>query len=182
MEDSTNRKTTPLRIAGARWTTPGIVSFTRHQTGEIAIEILDNDGQHQLVATVALVSFGAPHPGEYGVWLKDWLDNEGIPEELVRAGIVSLTGQKHRTGHAEVLHGELTEMGRSALMADLAAERARQATMVYHEIDALVGLGVLATEHAQRLKERLTPSVISSHMDEGLRIGEIIQMHHELLN
>ena len=171
----------PLRVGAARWTTPGIIRFTRYQSGETAIEILNHDGEQQLVATVALVPYGAPHPGEYGLWLKGWSENEGVPEALVQAGIVTLTGRKHRSSYVEALHAELTEIGRAALAIDLEAERAREAAMVYREIDSLVELDVLNAERAQRLKERLTPSVIERHIGDGMAIREIVDMHNELL-
>jgi hypothetical protein len=43
------------------------------------MEILDDADESQCVATVSLVPYGTPHPGEYGVWLKGWFENEGVP-------------------------------------------------------------------------------------------------------
>ncbi len=171
----------PLRVGAARWTTPGIIRFTRYQSGETAIEILNHGGEQQLVATVALVPYGAPHPGEYGLWLKAWSENEGVPEVLVQAGIVTLTGRKHQSGYVEALHAELTEIGRAGLARDMEAERARQVALVHGKIDALIELNVFTSDRAQRLKEALTESVIEAYMDAGFGIREIIDMQNDLL-
>ena len=182
MTESTDREQIPLRVGAAQWTIPGILRFARYQSGEIAIEILTPEGEQQLVATVALVPYGAPRPGEYGLWLKGWSENEGVPEALVQAGVVTLTGRKHRTGHAEALHAELTEIGRAALVQGLEAERAQQARIVHREIDQLVQLNVLTAEKANRVKQLLTQSVIDGHIAQGLGVHDIIDLHVKSLH
>lgn len=99
----------------ATWSRGGTIKFGRYGSGEIAIQILNEDGTPEARATVSLVSYGAPHPGEFGVWLKGWSENEGIPDALVKAGIVTLTGRTHSTGYVEAQHAELTEVARTAL-------------------------------------------------------------------
>lgn len=113
----TSSSVQPLRIGPAKYFSAGTVMFHRYKSGEIAIEIIGDDGEPQGMATCALVPSGAPHPGEYGLWLKGWSENEGVPQALVDAGVVTLTGKRHRTGHAEAEHAELTERGRAALAA-----------------------------------------------------------------
>ena len=106
-----------LRVGAAQFFTAGTVVFHRYQSGEIAIEIIDDEGDRVGTATCALVPYGAPHPGKFGLWLKGWSENEGVPQALADAGIVTLTGRHHRTGFAEAQHAELTELGREALAA-----------------------------------------------------------------
>lgn len=109
-------KPASLRVGAAKWTKGGLIKFGRYGSGEIAIQIINEmDGQPEAKATVSLVPYGAPEPGEFGVWLKGWSENEGIPEALVKAGIVTLTGRTHATGYTEAQHAELTEVARAAL-------------------------------------------------------------------
>ena len=116
MTTSSSSDGAPLRVGATRYMPSGIIRFDQYRSGETAIEIIDQHGEPQYVATVALVPYGAPHPGEYGVWLKGWSENEGVPEALVNAGIITLTGRKHPTGFCEAQHAELTEHARAALM------------------------------------------------------------------
>lgn len=54
--------------------------------------------EDQQVYTVCLAANPAPlHPNM--VWLKDWSENEGVPEALVKAGIVKLTGGIWQAGY-----------------------------------------------------------------------------------
>lgn len=104
-----------LEVGPARWTRGGFIQFGRYQSGEIAMQIVSPDGEPEATATVSLVPYGAEHPGEHGVWLKGWSENEGVPAALEKAGIVTLTGRTHFTGYTEALHAELTEAARAAL-------------------------------------------------------------------
>lgn len=115
MSHSKSTDCAPLRVGPATFTNEGTIKFQRYRSGEIGIEIIGDDGEPQCVATVSLVPYGAPHPGEYGVWLKGWSENDGVPEALVRAGVVTLTGQTHRTGFCAAHHAELTERAIEAL-------------------------------------------------------------------
>ena len=49
------------------------------------------------------------------------------------------------------------------------------------EIDELVRLNVLTSELAQTLKHRLSGRVVASHLQDGMTITEIIDMHRDLL-
>jgi hypothetical protein len=116
MITSSRNDGTPLRVGATRYMPSGIIRFDQYRSGETAIEIVDQHGEPQYVATVALVPYGAPHPGEYGVWLKGWSENEGVPEALAAAGIVTLTGRRHPTGFCEAQHADLTERARAVLL------------------------------------------------------------------
>jgi len=62
--------------------------------------------ENQQVYTVCLIDSGAPcEPGH--VWLKDWGANEGVPEALVEAEIVELTGAHWPTGFVEAKEARL---------------------------------------------------------------------------
>jgi hypothetical protein len=106
MTTSSSNDGAPLRVGATRYLPSGIIRFGQYRSGETAIEVVDQHGEAQYVATVALVPYGAPHPGEYGVWLKGWSENEGVPEALAAAGVVTLTGHRHPT--ASVKHSTPT--------------------------------------------------------------------------
>lgn len=126
MSHSMSTDCAPLRVGPATFTAEGTIMFHRYRSREIGIEIIGDDGEPQCVATVSLVPYGAPHPGEYGLWLKGWSENDGVPEALVSAGIVTLTGQTHPTGFAEAQHAELTERAITALVNSESDTRRRQ--------------------------------------------------------
>lgn len=116
MTTSSSNDGAPLHVGATQYMPSGIIRFDQYKSGETAIEIVDQHGEPQYVATVALVAYGAPHPGEYSVWLKGWSENEGVPEALAAAGIVTLTGRRHPTGYCEAEHADLTERARAALL------------------------------------------------------------------
>ena len=64
------------------------------------------EGEPLFTATVAL---NDELPNEGCVFLKGWTENEGIPEALVKAGIVELTGRKIKTGFAEAVEAKLLQ-------------------------------------------------------------------------
>ena len=98
-----------LHVGPARYTAAGTVTFARYGSGEIAMQIINAHGERECVATVSLVPCGAEHPGEYGVWLKDWSENDGIADALVKAGVVTLTGKTHiASRHVVARHAQLT--------------------------------------------------------------------------
>lgn len=106
-----------LHVGPARYTAAGTVKFARYGSGEIAMQIINANGERECVATVSLVPYGAEHPGEHGVWLKDWSENDGIADALVKAGVVTLTGKSHVTGFVVAKHARLT----AAAIAELNA-------------------------------------------------------------
>jgi hypothetical protein len=179
MTSSTHEPSEALRVGAALYTQPGFVRFAWYNSGEIAIEILEEDGAPQCVATVALTPYGAPHPGEYGVWLKGWHENEGLPQALVEAGIVSLTGETHPTGHCEAQRAELMPAARAVYDRVLLDEQNRE--RVHQEIDELVKVGVFTAKRAGALKERLTGPVMTGYIGDGMNAAEIIDLHNDLL-
>ena len=109
-------KRTDLHVGPSKYCGGGVILFGFYQSGELAMRIVDGlTGVPEATATVSLVPYGAEHPGKFGVWLKGWSENEGLPEALERWGIVKLTGRKHRTGRCEALHAELTDVAQGVL-------------------------------------------------------------------
>ena len=98
----------PLRVGPTSFLFAGIIQFQKYPSGETGIKVVNEEGD-SYVATASVVPYGAPDPGETGVWLKGWSENEGVPQALESAGIVTLTGRTHATGYLSVQHGELTE-------------------------------------------------------------------------
>ncbi|HUV67558.1 MAG TPA: hypothetical protein VMW24_26940 [Sedimentisphaerales bacterium] len=63
-------------------------------------------GEHLFTATVCLEE----QPSQNCVWLKGWSENIGIPQALVDAKIVQLTGRTIHTGHCEALEAQILRM------------------------------------------------------------------------
>ena len=103
---------TRLQVGRAKYMPAGLVNFAEYESGETVIEIVDKKGTQLYVATVALVPYGAPHPGENCVWLKGWSENEGVPEALAGAGIVILTGHTCSSDLVTAQHALLTQAAR----------------------------------------------------------------------
>lgn len=111
-----------LPVGPTRYATHGgWAEFGRYASGEIAIIIKGDDGEALVKASVSLVPYGAEDPGEFGLWIKDWSENEGVADALVRSGIVQLTGKTHKINFVEAKHAELTDVGRAALQQSAAA-------------------------------------------------------------
>ncbi len=81
-----------------------ILNLDRHYgNGSRAITATTLQGEPQFTATVALDEL----PAEGCVFLKGWSENEGIPEALVKAGIVELTGRTVPTGYCEAIEAKM---------------------------------------------------------------------------
>lgn len=94
-----------LKVGPAKYMHGGYVQFSVHEDGSTAIVILSEDGEPEARATVKLP---VSPPSRDFVWLRDWSENEGIPEALSAAGVVVLTDIRRECG-----------MGCSALLARL---------------------------------------------------------------
>lgn len=153
----------------------GFVRFDVYQSNEIAIELLDSTFERMGVATVALIHQGAPHPGPFGVWLKDWSENHGVPEALVVAGLVKLSGEVFPTEHVRARHAELTPMARDIYL------RARldsyNGDILHQTIDGMVSQQSLTPDDADYLKAALTGRTCTKLLREGLSIAKIIEKH-----
>lgn len=164
-----------IPIGPATYLPAGYVRFELYQSNEIAIELLDSTYEPMGVATVALIHQGAPHPGPFGVWLKDWSENHGVPEALVDAGLVKLSGEVFPTEHVTARHAELTPMARDIYL------RARldsyNGDILHQTIDGMVSEQSLTPDDADYLKAALTGRTCTKLLREGLSIAKIIEKH-----
>lgn len=80
-----------------------ILRFGFYANNTTAIQAFRLDGEPMFKATVALDE----KPTKDCVFLKGWSENEGIPEALVKAGIVELTGRKIKVGYCEAIEARL---------------------------------------------------------------------------
>jgi hypothetical protein len=94
-----------LKVGPAKFCRGGTVKFGRYENGVIAIQILGPEGP-EAKATVNMPM--EPTDPKTGVWIKDWSENEGMAEALVKAGVVVLTGETQRNGHVIARLGVLT--------------------------------------------------------------------------
>ena len=190
MNDSRATRPNDLYVGPARFQQGGRIQFGRYESGEIAISVFteetddwdseDVDDQSYYVATVALVPYGAPHPGEHCVWLKGWSENEGVPQALVNAGIVTLTGRTASSGQVEAQHAELTDIARATLAAQIREAEESPSQTVHRAIDELVELKVFTPERARQLKERFTEAFVQEHLRNGLSVSDIIDRHAQV--
>ena len=79
------------------------LEFKLYANGSTAIVATSLEYEPMFTATVALEE--TPKPGY--VFLKGWSENEGIPEALVSAGIVELTGKTVKAGFCEAQEAKL---------------------------------------------------------------------------
>ena len=77
--------------------------FGHYGNGSTAIQAMSLQGEPIFRATVALDEI----PVKGFVFLKGWSENEGVPEALVKAGIVELTGRKIKAGYCEAQEAKL---------------------------------------------------------------------------
>lgn len=82
-----------MKINPTTYSKGGFVRFAEYHDKSPAILIIDDNGQPQIKATVNLEN---ETPDEGCVFLKGWSENDGVPEALVNAGVVELTGRKVR--------------------------------------------------------------------------------------
>ncbi|WP_414463349.1 hypothetical protein [Hyphomicrobium sp. DY-1] len=68
--------------------------------GSLAL-VLTHEGEDVCVATVNPFPADVRPLDDNQVWLKGWGENEGVPEALEKAGVVTRTGEKSATGFAE---------------------------------------------------------------------------------
>ena len=80
-----------------------ILRFGFYANGSSAIQAISLEGEPIFKATVTLDE----KPTKGCVFLKGWSENEGVPEALVKAGIVKLTGRKVKVGYCEAIEAEL---------------------------------------------------------------------------
>lgn len=81
---------TDLTVGPAAYTQGGFICIGFYEDGgAVALSIVDADGFPEAKATVNMPEITVT---EGLMILKNWSENEGIPEALVKAGLVELTG------------------------------------------------------------------------------------------
>jgi hypothetical protein len=80
--------------------------FARYYNSSIAITGVSTNGSHEPIFK-ATVAIDGELPGDDCVFLKGWSENIGLPEALVKAGVVDLTGRKIRAGHCKAVEARL---------------------------------------------------------------------------
>ena len=80
------------------------IKFGTYSDGSTAIRGFSLIGEPLFTATVTIPS---EKPINGFVFLKDWSENEGIAQELVKAGIVELTNKRIPVGFCEALEARL---------------------------------------------------------------------------
>lgn len=88
-------------------------------TGAPALYLIDSeDGQVLTVVSVNLLRHPAPAPG--CIWVKTWSENEGLLEQLVKAGLLEPTGRTATVGiAAKAVEARLLPVSDTELAAEL---------------------------------------------------------------
>ena len=68
-----------------------------YQDGSLALMLYLNDGEQLSKVSVNLPD-GTPRPATNCVWVKTWSENEGMVEQLVEKGVLTLTGRETDVG------------------------------------------------------------------------------------
>jgi len=73
-----------------------IIDKTTYGNDRIALQVLDVEtGAPECIASVNMVDLDCP---EGHTWIKDYSENEGIMEELIRVGVISVPVDDAQTG------------------------------------------------------------------------------------
>lgn len=72
------------------------LNFTKYACDQNALIITDEYGAPILKASVAIPEYSI---ADDEIFIKNWLENEGILDELIKLGIIEHTGIKLATGH-----------------------------------------------------------------------------------
>ena len=122
-----------LRVGDTVYLKGGVIRFDRYRSHEILIEVIQ-DETSSYCASASLTPYGAPHPGKYGLWLRGWSENEGVPEALATAGIVTLTGLTAANGNVVSQHADLTKRARGIFLQQFYVLRLERAIGVLREL------------------------------------------------
>jgi len=85
---------TKLKVGPAKHMQGGLISIGFYGEGAVAL-MIESDRGREAVATVNIPEIDLP---DEQIILKDWSENEGIPEALEKAGLIVLTGESVPTG------------------------------------------------------------------------------------
>lgn len=88
---------TNLKIGAAQYTKGGTIGISFYEGGAIALTINSEIGV-EAKATVNIPEIELPKDH---VILKNWSENRGIPEAMVKSGLVELTGESVDNGFVQ---------------------------------------------------------------------------------
>jgi hypothetical protein len=115
----------PIKIGPTAYSRGGVLKFGYYHPDaadkafRLAMWVENANGERQYTATVNTT--GVP-PGDGFVFLKHWSENDGVPEALERAGVVTLLDDYARCGHELAAKGKLTQ----AALDELARQNPRR--------------------------------------------------------
>lgn len=95
-----------INIKTKYWVSPEpiVVRKSRYMADQSIALMLTSNGAPVFTATVCLQGNTPP---ENHVWIKDWSENEGIRDELIRTGVIGPVVGQCQTGHATATLHEL---------------------------------------------------------------------------
>ena len=99
----TGQHGTPLKVGPSTYSRGGNVEIARYRNGDIALQVVGDDGETEYTATVCL----AQPAGPGRVWIKNWSENEGVSQAFEKAGLIRLTGETYPAGFTQA---ELAEV------------------------------------------------------------------------
>jgi hypothetical protein len=105
---------TRIAVPPASFAPASTLYVGRYGNGRTAL-LLGVDGQVEVKATVNVPEL-EDLPRDH-VLLKGWSENEGVPEALVAAGAVELTGDTVATGRVAAQMARLTELTKERIAA-----------------------------------------------------------------
>ena len=95
-------------VGKTKYSNKSVLEQRLYADGTLAIRGTNpDDGLPNFTATVWLET----PPSDGCVWLKGWSENEGVPEALVAAGVVKLTGRKQASGFVDAVEAKLRGAG-----------------------------------------------------------------------
>lgn len=95
-----------IKMGGTTWRDVTMTTEV-YEAGGVALQLYTTDDLYEELLCTATVYLEGQPPADGCVWIKNYSENEGLDQELVRLGIVELTGRTARTGWVEVPEARL---------------------------------------------------------------------------
>lgn len=95
-----------MRIGETRYSTGGEIEFAQYLDGSVCIMLHDGSDGTYLRLTVNLPEHKL---AKDCVWIKNWSENEGAWDALVKAGVGTATGRSVMTGFATAHEMKLSD-------------------------------------------------------------------------
>lgn len=98
----------PYIVGPTKFGSTGQVYIGRYHDGMLALVLLDPKTGEQILCATVCMSATTTYRDREHVWIKDWSENEGIAAALVKARVLTLTGEVTPAGHAIAYEARLT--------------------------------------------------------------------------